>query len=99
MKHFAAGDVKEGAAAAVVENQLAAAVEDAGFDVVECGAPGSAVVLGALGRHALVVCAQLEPPDVLARSDEVRAVHQVAIAIADVLVEVERSAVEPPVSV
>ena len=71
-------------AAASVENQLAAAVKNAGFDVVQCGATGSAVFLDALGRHALVGCAQLEIPDVLALSDEVPAVHQVAIVIADV---------------
>jgi hypothetical protein len=106
LEHFATGDgariiygFQQRAAAAAVEGQDAIVVGHAPLHVVQGGAAHASVLLHALRCHALVVRAQLVPPDVVARRRKVRPVHEVPVAVADEGVQVEAGAVEPALPV
>jgi hypothetical protein len=106
LEHFATSDgacsidgFQQRAAPAVVEHQGAEVVGHPPLHVVHRGAAHTSVVLHALRGHALVVRAQLVPPDVVARRREIPPVHQVPVVVADMGVQVDAGTVQPPIPV
>ena len=106
LEHFATSDgacnvdgFQQRVAPAVVEHQDAEVVGHPPLHVEQGGAAKTSVFLLALRGHALVVCAQLEPPDVFARRREIRPVHQVPVVVADMGVQVDAGTVQPPMPV